>query len=191
MCRAIITISALLAFTVLASYAFADEKGALANGEILVETTPVEGSDLPKVVVKGVIDAPPAKVWAIVSDCDVYEDKLPRIRSARVVEREDDAVVCEVTVALPFPISDLTATTRAKHVEGPPRWSREWKLVEGDYDVNDGSWVLEHFDGDDERTLATYSVHAVPHSSIPGWARRRAQRSSMPDIIERLREETE
>ncbi|MFW6369401.1 MAG: SRPBCC family protein [Myxococcota bacterium] len=179
-------ITALLAF----SAASADDEDALASGEILVHSESVPGSDLPKVVVRGVIDAPPAKVWTIVSDCDVFEERLPRIRSARVLEQTDRGPICEVIVALPFPLSDLRAKTRAVHIEGPPRWSRTWTLIEGDYEVNDGSWVLESFRGDPNRTLATYSVHAVPHSAVPAWARRRAQESSMPDIIERLRRET-
>jgi ribosome-associated toxin RatA of RatAB toxin-antitoxin module len=177
----------LVAAVVAGPVAVAGEADPLDRGEISVRTHAVEGSGFPRVVVQGVIDAAPERVWAIVSNCNGYEGTMPRIRAAREVERNGDTVICEITVALPFPMSDLTARTRATHVEGPPRWSRSWTLIEGDYDVNDGSWILEPYKGDPGRTLATYSVHAEPHTSVPGWARRRAQTSSMPDIIEHLR----
>ncbi|MFU8803497.1 MAG: type II toxin-antitoxin system RatA family toxin [Bradymonadaceae bacterium] len=168
---------------------YAQDKEALDRGEISVRTVDVAGSELPKVVVQGVIDASPAKVWELVSNCDNYVRRMPRIKAARIVERKGSTVICEVTVGLPFPISDLRATTRATHVVGPPTWSRTWTLIEGDYEKNDGSWVLTPFGDDGDRTLATYSVHAIPNTSVPAWARRRAQQSSMPEIIERLRKE--
>ena len=181
---------AVLTTTLAITIAGARDEDALAAGQILTTTTKVSGSSIPRVTIRGVVDAPPARIWAIVGDCDTYVARLPRIRASRVVERTDHGMICELTVALPFPLSDLTAKTRAVHVEGPPRWDRRWTLVKGDYEINDGSWVLEVFQGDPNRTLVTYSVHAVPHSAVPPWARRRAQESSMPGLIERLREET-
>ncbi len=181
---------AVLATALLLTSIGAKERASLEHGEILVDAERVEGSDLPRIIVKGIVDAPPEKVWEIVSDCDVYERRLPRIREGRVVERSGNTVICELTVALPFPLSDMTARTKAKHIEGPPRWSRTWTLLEGDYETNEGSWVIEGYGEEGNRCLVTYSVHAVPSGSVPSWAQRRAQQSSMPGIIERLREET-
>jgi ribosome-associated toxin RatA of RatAB toxin-antitoxin module len=166
----------------------ADDGDALDRGEILVRTVDVKGSSVPRVVVQAVVDAPPARVWPIVSDCDRYTERMPRIKQSRTVEKKEGTVICEVTVGLPFPMSDLRAKTTAKHVEGPPNWSRRWTLLEGDYQINDGSWELTAYKGDPNRTLAIYSVHAVPNTAIPGWARKRAQQSSMPEILVRVRE---
>ena len=186
-----LTLPTVLILLFFSATAFASEEARLADGEILVTAQNVAGSDVPKAIVKGVINAPPQRVWDIVSNCDRYEGRLPRIRAAREIERSGNTVVCEVTVALPFPISDLTARTRATHTEGPREWRREWTLIEGDYQRNDGSWVLTPFQGDPNRTLAVYTVHAEPNSRVPQRLRNRAQESSLPDVIETLRNLTE
>ena len=169
--------------------AFAQSNDALGKGEISVDVVDVKGSPMPKVVVKGVVDAPPAKVWEIVSDCTKYKQRMSRIKAAKLVKKTGQTYICDVTVELPFPLSNLRATTTAKHVTGPPSWSRTWTLLEGDYERNDGSWVLQEFAGDPNRTFVVYSVHAIPNTAVPDWLRKRAQESSMPDVIKRLRAE--
>lgn len=169
-----------------ASPAFADNE-KLADGEVIVETTDVSGSDIPRMTVTGVIDAPPTEVWKIVSDCANYSETMPRIKESRQVSRSGSTVICETTVGLPFPLSDLRSTTTGIHTEGPVEWRRQWSMIEGNYRFNEGYWSLKTFNGDDNRTLAVYSVHAAPEGSVPGWMRRRAQESAMPDVIEAVR----
>lgn len=177
----------ILLLVLLPASSFANQD-RLAAGEILVEVEEVPGSEVPKLSSIGVVDAPATQIWAIVSECDHYADRLPRIDSARVLRRDGSTVYCEVTVDLPFPLSNLTAETRGEHTVGPPEWRREWTLVEGDYTRNDGSWVLVPFRGNPNRTLVTYTVHAEPKTNIPENIRRHAQERSMPAVIERLRE---
>lgn len=179
-----------VALMILPASAAADTR-ALDGGEIFVTTEDVAGSDVPRIEVRGVINAAPSAVWDIVSDCNGYVGRMPRITEAREVRRSGSTVICDVTVGLPFPMSDLQAVTRATHTVGPPEWRREWTMIEGTYRINDGSWVLTTFNGDSQRTLAVYTVHAEPNSRVPNSVRRRAQTSSMPGIIERLRELTE
>ncbi len=171
--------------------AFADANERLAGGEIIVVTSDVDGYDVPKVTVYGVIDVAPERVWDAVSNCDGYVGLMPRIKKAREVSRSGSTIRCDVTVGLPFPMNDLRALSTAEHNEGPPEWKREWTMVEGDYQVNTGSWRLRKFQGDDNRTLAIYSVHAVPNNRVPERIRNRAQERSMPGIIEALREHLE
>jgi ribosome-associated toxin RatA of RatAB toxin-antitoxin module len=177
-------------FVLLGTTAQAGENARLDAGEILVSTQNVADSDVPRVTVKGVINATPERVWAIVSDCARYPGRMPRITAAREIERSGNTVVCEVTVGLPFPLSDLTSRTRATHTEGPPRWRRAWTMIEGDWDykINDGSWTITEFQGDENRALAVYVVHAEPHTRVPQRMQRRAQESSMPGVIEALRD---
>ncbi len=187
------TLAMTVVFLLFSSAAYAGEEARLASGEILVETQDVAGSDIPRVIVKGVIAAPVERVWHEVSNCERYPGTMPNIESAREIERRGDTVVCEVVVSLPFPLSNLTSRTRATHVEGPDRWTRTWTMIEGDWDykVNDGSWVLTHFQGDSSRTLAVYTIHAEPNTRVPQRLRNRAQRSSMPGAIEALRDALE
>ncbi|MFP4596820.1 MAG: SRPBCC family protein [Persicimonas sp.] len=172
-----------------ASAAIAQDRASLSKGEIHVATEDVAGSDVPSMTMTAVIDAPPQKVWEIVSDCDKYESRMPNINEARELKREGNKVFCEVEVDLPFPLSNLTAVTEAVHKTSSKKWSRTWTLVRGDYSVNNGSWVLSPFEDDAKRTLAVYTVHADPDTFVPDWAREKAQKSSFPDLMERLRKE--
>ena len=113
-----------------------------------------------------------------------------RIKSARELSRVGNVVTCTVTVDLPWPMSDLTAVTRAVHTVKDNFWQRRWKLVKGDYKVNSGSWTLRTFDGKLNRTYVEYRVHAEPKNWVPGWLRTRAQKSTLPDLIKKIRKLT-
>jgi len=88
---------------------------------------------------------------------------------------------------MPFPYSDMTATTRVVHRVAGGRWSRRWTLIHGDYTVNSGSWLLRPFRGDANRTLVVYRAHAAPRAWVPGWIRERAQKKTLPEMILKLR----
>jgi carbon monoxide dehydrogenase subunit G len=171
------------------STAAAQDRASLSKGKIYISTHKVSGSDVPLLKMIGVVDAPPEKVWEIVSNCDKFASRLPNIEQARIVKKKGKNVRCKVEVDLPFPLSNLTAVTDGVHEISAKKWSRKWTLVSGDYARNDGSWVLTPFDDDDKRTLVVYSVHADPDTYVPDWAREKAQKSSFPDLLKRIRKE--
>lgn len=163
---------------------------ALEGGEIIVESEPVEGTTTPRLHVRAVVEAPPEKVWAILEDCSRYEETMVRVEAADELSRDGNVVTCRTTVDMPFPLSDLTATTRAVHTVVPgERWAREWELVEGDYARNSGSWVLTPFKGNASRTFVDYHILVEPNTSVPDSVRIAAQQKAMPDLIEKLREQ--
>ncbi|HEY4120176.1 MAG TPA: SRPBCC family protein [Byssovorax sp.] len=175
--------STLLALAAAAAVAAPGLAGA-EGGDVEVKTVAVAGSDTPKIVMTGTMDAPPEKVWAIVSDCSKYKERMPRIAAARELARAGNTRTCEVTIEMPFPLSNLTAVTLATHTEAPPHFVRAWKLVRGDYKVNDGSWDVTAAPGG--KSKVTYSVHAEPNTAVPGWVRERAQKSALPDMFARV-----
>lgn len=169
---------------------------ALSSGKVDIRFVEKRGYDTPEARIEAVIDAPPETVWKVIGDCAGYSKTMPRIASSKLlkVKKMSDTKsqhFCELVVDLPMPFSDLKATTKAIHTEGPSEWSRRWSLVKGDYTVNNGSWVLTPFDEKGTRTRAKYRLHAEPTTSIPQWVRTRAQESSFPKLIVRLREEVE
>ncbi len=165
-----------------------DSQTRLARGDILISTRTMAGSDLPEVTAQAVLPAAPEKVWRIIEDCGNYKRTMQRVAASKELERKGNRVVCEVTIDLPFPLSDLTGVTEAVHVVGPPKWSRTWHLLRGDYEKNEGSWTLTTFAGDANRTLAVYKLHAIPNSAVPAALIRKGQRDSLPKLIEHLRE---
>ncbi len=167
-----------------------DKKARLAAGEILLSTQKVPGSEQPRATLMAVIDAPPAKIWAILSKCADYKRTMVRVAEARELWVKGKTHRCRVTIDLPFPLSTLTAVTDAVHTVVPgKRWERKWQLVEGDYERNSGSWTLAPFNDAATRTLVIYKVHAVPNLPIPDGIRRAVQKKTLPNLIEHLRKQ--
>lgn len=164
-------------------------KVQLARGEVLVGTEPVPGSSSPRIVVRAVIDVPPEAVWKHIDQSSRYGEFMPRVKKAEELSRDGDLIRTRMTVDMPFPLKNLTATTRARHIVEPGvRWTREWKLEEGDYHVNEGAWVMEAFDGNPQRTLIVYRVHVVPKIPIPKAIQSAVQEKAMPKLIDALRQ---
>ena len=128
-----------------------------AKGAVQVNVYSVAGSNTPKVVVRAIIEQPPRKVWAVVSDCAHYSSRLPRVAKSRLVSKVGNKHTCEVTISLPFPLSNLTAITEATHEENEKGMTRRWKLVSGDYTVNNGSWEVRPLDATGTSSIVTYS----------------------------------
>jgi ribosome-associated toxin RatA of RatAB toxin-antitoxin module len=163
--------------------------------EVRVWTEPVPGSAAPFYVAEGTVDAAPARVWALVSRCADYTKNMPSIAASEELSREGDersqfTAICRTTADVPFPFSDLTSVTRATMtVEPEGGYSRRWKMIEGDYEVNEGSWQLVPLDHR-TRTRVTYRIHAVPKLHLPDSLITAAQERTLPQVIERLRERT-
>ncbi len=157
-----------------------------APGQIEVKSYAVPGSGAPRIVVRSVMDLPAKKIWAIVSDCAHYKDHLPRVAASELVKQEGNVHTCKVTISMPFPLSNLTGTTAAVHEESETAMSRRWKLLSGDYKVNEGSWELKQIGA---QTLVTYTVHVEPNISVPDFIRDSAQKKSLPEMFERVKAE--
>ncbi|MFO0759426.1 MAG: SRPBCC family protein [Byssovorax sp.] len=154
------------------------------KGSVEVKSYSVPGSSVPKVVARAVVDVPAKKLWQIISDCEHYKDHMPRVAASTELKKEGNVHTCKVTIAMPFPFSNLTAVTEAVHEEKDTSMARRWKLVSGDYKVNQGSWELKTLD--DGGTLVTYSVHAEPNTAVPDFIRESAQKKAIPEMIERV-----
>jgi ribosome-associated toxin RatA of RatAB toxin-antitoxin module len=170
------------------SEATADDASDLDAGKILVTSVAVAGSSEPQHVVRAVVESPPAAVWKVVSECDHFHERLPHIAAAHEISRAGTTVTCEVTIAMPFPTSNLTAVTEAVHEQHAGGMSRTWHLLRGDYEYNDGSWKLESYRGG-AATMVTYRVHVKPTTAVPSFIRNMAQERALPELLERVRVE--
>jgi ribosome-associated toxin RatA of RatAB toxin-antitoxin module len=166
-------------------------KSRLSRGEVLVHTEPVPGSSTQAIVVRAVFDFPAEAVWRHIDQSARYHEFMPRVKASAELSRDGENIRTRMTVDMPFPLKNLTATTRARHIVEPGvRYVREWKLEEGDYHVNEGSWTLTPFDGDPNRAYAHYRVHVMPKIPIPKAIQSAVQEKAMPKLIESLRERT-
>lgn len=183
----------LIPIALLLAAAPAQAQTALDRGEILVSERKLKKYEVPEVVVKAVIKAPPDKVWDVVSHCGRYYRTMPRIKRSEEVYRQGNIVKCKVTVDVPFPYSDTTALTRCVHKIDKEKGSylRTWSLIKGDYKLNQGSWKLTRYKGKPDQTYAVYRAIAQPNAYVPGWIKSMAQKSSLPKMVERIRSLTE
>ncbi|MCB9557602.1 MAG: hypothetical protein H6707_15950 [Deltaproteobacteria bacterium] len=164
----------------------------LEKGDVIVYTEPVKGADQPAVVVKALINAPPEKIWPIVSNCDDYEKTMVRVPYAERLAYKDlgngrAEGVCRVKIDMPFPYSDITGDTKFVHKIGNGKWLRTWTLLKGEYKYNRGMWYLHYYKGDKKRTMVVYRALAIPKAWIPNWVRKMAQKKSLPDMIRKIR----
>jgi uncharacterized protein YndB with AHSA1/START domain len=163
----------------------------LGRGEVLVSTEPKAGSKNPTLVVQAVIEAAPADVWAVIEDSSQYARFMPRVKRAEELLRDGNRIHTRVTVDMPFPLRNLTATTEVFHTEEPPsRFVREWKQLSGDYRSNEGSWTLTTHEEDPARTYVLYAAHIEPKIPIPKKIQSAVQERAMPKMIDVIRAET-
>lgn len=161
-----------------------DERARLERGEVLVAVQDVTAA---RAVV--LIAAPPAEVWTHIDRCADYDEFLPRVSQAEELAREGDEVTCKVVIGLPFPLPSLWSVTVARHsAEGGGRYRRDWRSVDGSYEVDEGSWTLSPYGGSGDRTLLEYAFRVVPKTSlVPAAIRRAAQRQTLPQVMEAVR----
>ncbi len=129
----------------------------------------------PKIVACAVMDLPAKKIWQIVSDCAHYKGRLPRVASSELVKRAGNVHTCEVTIAMPYPLSNLTATTEAVHEESdqghdPPLEAGERRL-QGER----GKLGGEASEQGGTTSLVIYTVHAEPNTAVPAFVRERSE----------------
>jgi uncharacterized protein YndB with AHSA1/START domain len=165
------------------------KKAKLRAGEVVVTSKKVSGSDMPQFTVEGVIDAPPAKVWPAVYDCDNYARWYSSLKDSTLVSKSGNTWICQEEAKMPFPFSNLDAKVRATLSTSDGVWKREWEMIEGDYDRNEGSCVLTEFEGDPNRTLVRYTVIADPEVAVPDGLMKSGTAKRLPRIVEDLRAE--
>lgn len=163
----------------------------LEKGEVIVTSKKVKGSSTPRIKAVGLIKAPPAKVWKIIDKCDDYERTMQRIKKADEISRKGNVVRCKITLKMPFPLKNVTALTEAVHtVEEGKKYRRAWKLIEGDFKRNKGSWTLTAHAGG-KHTIAVYRLLVEPKVPVPAMIQQMAQRKTLPELYQHLRKQLE
>jgi len=161
---------------------------------------PVPGSAYPQVKASVLFRAPPARVYAVISDYDVFADFIPYVLESRTLDRRKDTRWVYQRLRLPGPISDRRYIIRSQDdIQRGPGGSYRvaWRLARsGRYPVPDapgviplvmsGSWDLLAARGG-SGTVATYALELDPGGLLPAWLVSLAIRDYLPQVVAAVR----
>jgi len=165
----------------------------LAAGEVLVTLAPVSPAGGPREGIgRGVIDAPPDRVYRALTDWAHAEEWMPFVERSDAAPQPDGSVVSFQALDLPAPLGDRHYKIRARAGVASRKtrvWRTRWSYVPGSGNVEDhrGSWELTAFG--DGRTLATCRLYTDPGGAVAAWMMDRATRKSLPWIFDGLRQQ--
>jgi carbon monoxide dehydrogenase subunit G len=103
------------------------------------------------------IDAPLAKVWAVIEDVLCAPDWQGGLDAMTMLEQDSNGRVTLVQTESDIKVRRVKAQVRFRY---DPPTRVQWTQEQGDMKSVDGSWVLE--DLGDGRTRATYNLDADP-----------------------------
>jgi hypothetical protein len=170
---------------------------ALADSrEVHVETRAVEGSKVLELISTGVIEAPPSRVIAMLTDVEAYPELMWPTIQARVIARDGNTLWCYMVIDPPLIerrdyCMKMTITRlddggwRSEWVDAPDRCPAP---ARGTLRIvrNVGSWELHPRDGG-RATMARYTQHSDPGGAVPTWIVNNMSAKAMPDIFNAVR----
>ena len=140
-------------------------------------------------VIMGLVDATPDRLWSVMADCAKQEEFLPRVSHSTVRDRDGDRHICGLVVELPFPFEAARSETRQLVRRLPDGgYQRLWELAPGDwsYRRDSGSWSIHPYSGG-QRSLLVNRMDLLFKSTLPGWVLRAAQTHEAPAMFEAIR----
>jgi ribosome-associated toxin RatA of RatAB toxin-antitoxin module len=137
-----------------------------------------------------VIGASPQRIWDVLTDFDDYPTWAHDLKSATIVERDDEGRPLDVAFRAAAMGRSTSYTLRYDYSQAPLVLA--WHLVEGDITRKlDGSYELAPVDGDPERTEVTYHLEVDLMVPIPGFVKRRAEARIVTTALRHLRSHLE
>lgn len=127
------------------------------------------------------IDAPPAIVWAVISDCARAPSVIPNLESCRILQHDAaghwDIREHVINWALLMP--KLRTVVRTSY-EGNRRLM--FKRVGGDMRVSEGEWRVEPL-GNARATRLTYDALVAPSFPVPDFMIEHTVREDFPNVL--------
>jgi carbon monoxide dehydrogenase subunit G len=134
------------------------------------------------------IDAAPGEIMEVIADFESYPEWVDGIRSADVRERDGEGRASEV--AYEFSAMGFSATYTLRYEYEDDDGGVRWTTVEASGAVKDitGSYDLEPLNGD---TKVTYRLAVELGVPVPGFLKRRADRTAINTALEGLKKRVE
>lgn len=140
---------------------------------------------------RGVIEAPPERVFRALIDFDHWDEFMPFLKESDARPQPDGSVLSSQRLAFPSPIGERHFEIRARTRVDKGAWMVEWSLVprSGNIRAHRGSWVLKA--AAPGTTLAVLHLYTDLDDSIPDSAMNRATRGMLGWTFKGLRQQVQ
>ena len=182
--RCVLAIAALAGWTVASAPAGRDP--------VEVRLEPV-GAGRPQIGIgRGLIAAPPERVFRAVVDVEHWHEFMPFLTASDAQPQRDGSVLSSQRLDLPFPLGERHFRIRfgsgIDRTPDGPVWRAEWSYVPGSGDIAGlrGTWTLTAAPGG---TQATCRIWTDPGGLLSSHLMDRATAKSLPWIFAGLRQQ--
>ena len=158
----------------------------LEKGEILSYLKKIEGTKLSIGEAQAIIEAPPARVWNMVTDYNRQDEFAPRTKEIEITKIMGNVVWVYMVLDAPWPLEDAKFTLKVLHDKEELRTN--WNLVEGNIQESYGSWDLDPVPGKPNQTLAKYTLLYDDGRPIPKWIVNTFTRMAVKEIMVLVRQ---
>ena len=185
----------LAALILLPGAAAAEAPGQVVStptGPVRVSLAPVRQDGPREGIGRGLIEAPPERVFRALEDVENWHEFMPFLAQSTAEHRKDGSVESFQRLELPFPIGRrsyrIRVRSRVEQAPGGTVWHVDWTYVPGSGNVEDhhGSWTLTATQSGS--TFATLRLYTDPGGLIPARAADRGTAETLPWIFHGLRQ---
>jgi ribosome-associated toxin RatA of RatAB toxin-antitoxin module len=156
----------------------------LKGGNILIDVQ--QSQKQPKGMVSALvlIDAPPATIWKIMTDCPKAPTFVPGLKSCKVLESGKNWEIIRHDVKWIWFFPKISYVFRANY-----KINRriDFVRIKGDLREMRGSWFLLPLNGTSQ-TVVNYKVYLDLSFFIPQWLVERSLMTDLPEMLTALRE---
>jgi carbon monoxide dehydrogenase subunit G len=133
------------------------------------------------------IAAPPATVWAVITDCDRAPKYVPNMESCRIVER-DPAGHWQMRATV-MNIALLPRIHTLSRLEFEPRRRMSFAKAGGDMKISDGEWRLEPL-AKGKATRLSYRSALALNFFVPQFLLDQAAQRDFPTLMKAIERES-
>ncbi|HSS75587.1 MAG TPA: SRPBCC family protein [Thermoanaerobaculia bacterium] len=162
------------------------------TGDVWVEMVAAGAGQPQEGVGRGVVEAPPERVFRALADVAHWHEFMPFLRRSDAQPQADGSVLSRQVMSLPSPLGERRYRVRFTQgseagLEGKV-WVIRWSLVPGSGNLAalHGSWRLTALGPN--RTLAVCRLFTDPGGLTPRWAVDRGTAQTLPWIFHGLRQ---
>jgi ribosome-associated toxin RatA of RatAB toxin-antitoxin module len=137
-----------------------------------------------------VVNVPPDKFYAVISDYESYSKFIPEMRSVRVLKTTGN--IQQVAFEIELQVMGFTKKVHytLEFTNSPPDHVR-WRLLESNLiKSNNGGWTLKPT-GDGQKTDALYQIELKLGALVPGAVSTFLAEQSLPKLLEQFKKRAE